>query len=66
MTQREAMAIVIRHAARALTGDGCGLRKGLEPAERAELEAAIEIVWPRAYNFPLDDSQRFNLGMRPR
>jgi len=66
VTQRQAMAIVIRHAARALTGDGCGIRKGLEPTERAELESAIEIVWPRAYNFPLDNSQRFNLGMRSR
>lgn len=66
MTQRQAMAIVLRHAARALTGDGCGLRRGLDLAERAELEEAIEIVWPKAYGFALDNSQRFNLGMRQR
>jgi hypothetical protein len=56
----------IEIAARALVGDGCGIRKGLEEAERAVLERAIEIVWRKAYDFALDDSARFNMGMRTR
>lgn len=58
MTIRRATTVLIRQAARAFIGDGCGIRSGLSAVERDELQQAIEIVWPRVYGRPMDDSEQ--------
>jgi hypothetical protein len=63
MTFREALRILINNAAQNQAGAGCGIRSLQSDAERVRIAQAIRNVWPKAYGFPMGDSERLNLGL---
>ena len=63
MTQAKAIQILIRHACRDAQGTGCGMRSLPSEAEMREITQAVEKMWPKAYAFPLGQSERYNLGI---
>lgn len=65
MTFKKALSIVIESAARDIRGQGLGYRTTSEES-RQEVAAAIEILWPKAHGYELDDSARYNMGLPAR
>lgn len=62
MSFTRALRVLINAASRDVKGQGLGYRSTTD-AERNEVKAAIEVVYEKAYGFPLDNSSRFNLGI---
>jgi hypothetical protein len=61
MTEKEAVRILIRHAARDCTGAGCGVRTIPDREERLKVAEAVVKSWPEKYPISTDDL--FNLGL---
>ena len=66
MKKRDAVAILIRHAAQNIQGSGCGFRIVVTQTEAASVVEAIEKLWSMAYRFPLDNNQRYAIGIPPK
>jgi hypothetical protein len=49
MTKREAIALLIEHAARNCAGVGCGIRALPSAEEKQRVAQAVRKVWPLAY-----------------
>lgn len=62
MTFRRALQILISAGARDIKGQGLGIRSNTD-AQRNEVKAAIEVVYEKAYNYPLGENEQFNLGI---
>lgn len=60
MTKRQAIMILIAHAAKNAIGGGLGYHAVPSAPELEKLAQAIEKVWPEAYVIPW-----FNLGIKP-
>lgn len=63
MTKREALTILIRHAARDIGGVGCGVRPEIDEEAREKVRQAIKKLWREVYNFPIADTDLWNLGL---
>lgn len=63
MTTRQAVRILIRHAAANVRGTAQGIRPAITDTERAEVREAVEHVFHDAFGREMDDSDRFNLGL---
>lgn len=63
MTKREALILLLDHAARNVAGVGCGIRPSLDRDELAKVVEAMSIVWPDAYGYEMAPSDLFNRGI---
>lgn len=63
MSKKEAMQILIRHAAANCAGVGQGIRTMPSEQERERVKEAIVKLYPAAYGYPVDSSVLFNLGL---
>lgn len=63
MTKRQAMRVLIRHAAENCAGAGCGVRPMLTVSERSAVSAAICRLWKDAYGHDVSESVFLNLNL---
>lgn len=63
MTTKDAVRILIRHAAANIRGTAQGIRPEITDKERAEVREAVRCVFKEANGREMDDSDRFNLGL---
>ena len=63
MTTRQALQILIEHTSQNIKGVGCGIRSIPSDNEIKMVATAIEKIWPKVYGYPLDNTQRLNLGL---
>lgn len=63
MTKREALQILIDHAARNVAGVGCGIRPEISKDELARVVEAMSIAWREAYGFEMQHDDLFNRGI---
>ena len=63
MNKRQALQIVIQHAAANVAGVGCGMRPGVSGDEKLRVEIAIRKLYREAYLHTPDESDFFNMGL---
>jgi hypothetical protein len=63
MNRRQAIQILIEHAASDCRGAGVGIRTIPSDAERQRVAEAVRKVWLMAYSTGCDDSALCNLGL---
>jgi hypothetical protein len=63
MTRREALQVLIKHAAADCNGAGTGIRTVPDRAERERVREAVKKLFREAYGREMDDSDAFNLKL---
>lgn len=63
MTRTEAIRILISHAARNVSGTGCGIRPEISSKDRDLVSQAVSRVYKEAYGYDADTNVFFNLGL---
>lgn len=64
MTEREALIVLFGCASRVATGAGTGISRGVpEGAEREKIARAVERLWRKVNDWPMNSSDRFNMGL---
>lgn len=63
MTKRDALILLLDHAARNVAGVGCGIRPPLDKDELAAVVEAMSIIWPQVYGYEMQPSDLFNRGI---
>lgn len=63
MTKRQAMVILIEHAANNVRGAGVGMRPEISEATRLQVAAAVDKVFRDVYDREPQRSDFFNLGL---
>jgi hypothetical protein len=63
VTTTEAVRILIKHAARDVAGQGCGLRNELSEQDRTKVREAVCKLYRSVYGFDASFSDLRNLGL---